>query len=191
MRISVIHAHPDHASFGLALSRAYAAGARDAGHEVRDTVLRELEFDPILHHGYRIIQPLEPDLAKAREDIEWAQHLVFQYPTWWGGQPALLKGFLDRVFLPGWAFKYREGGKLWDRLLSGRSARLLVTMDAPGFYDRLVHRASSRRSMSHAVLRFCGIKPVRVTTFSSVKTSTQAKRESWLTSTHTLGANAL
>lgn len=189
-RITIIHAHPDQASFGRALSEAYAQAARTAGHEVRDIRLADLAFDPILHHGYREIQPLEPDLIRAQEDIKWAEHLVFQYPTWWGSPPALLKGFLDRAFLPGWAFKYRDRGSFWDKLLAGRSARLIVTMDAPGFYDRLAYRASSRRAMSHAVLRFCGVKPVRVTTLSSVKASTPAKREAWLHRVRALGTQA-
>ena len=187
-RITVIHANPDPESFGRALSEAYADAARTARHEVRDIVLSELSFDPILHHGYREIQPLEPDLIRAQEDIKWAQHLVFQYPTWWGSTPALLKGFLDRVFLPGWAFKFRDNGRLWDKLLAGRSARLIVTMDTPGVYDRLVYRAASRRAMSHAVLRFCGVKPVRVTTFASVKYATPEKRGAWIDQTRSLGA---
>lgn len=189
-RITVIHANPDPESFGRALSTAYASAARAAGHEVRDVVLSELVFDPILHHGYRVIQPLEADLERAQEDIKWAEHLVFQYPTWWGSPPALLKGFLDRVFLPGWAFKYRDHGSFWDKLLADRSARLIVTMDAPGFYDLLAYRASSRRAMSHAVLRFCGVKPVRVTTFSSVKASKPVKREAWLNRVRALGTQA-
>lgn len=189
-RITVIHANPDPESFGRTLSMAYSDAARTAGHEVRDIVLSELAFDPILHHGYRVIQPLELDLLQAQQDIKWAEHLVFEYPTWWGSTPALLKGFLDRAFLPGWAFKYRDSGSFWDKLLAGRSARLIVTMDAPGFYDRLAYRASSRRAMSHAVLRFCGVKPVRVTTFSSVKASTPAKREAWLNQVRVLGTQA-
>lgn len=187
-RITVIHANPDPESFGRALSTAYADAARTAGHEVRDIVLSNLTFDPVLHHGYRVIQPLEPDLDWAQEDIKWAEHLVFVYPTWWGSTPALLKGFLDRAFLPGWAFKYHDGGRSWDRLLAGRSARLIVTMDAPGFYDRLMYRASSRRSVSHAVLRFCGVRPCRITTFAGVKTSKPARREAWLGRVRSLGA---
>lgn len=186
-RITVIHSNPDPESFGRALSKVYSDAARSAGYEVRDIVLDDLTFDPILHHGYRVIQPLEPDLVRAQEDIKWAEHLVIEYPTWWGSTPALLKGFLDRTFLPGWAFKYHDNGKSWDRLLAGRSGRLIVTMDAPGFYDRLMYRASSRRAMSHAVLRFCGVKPFRVTTFAGIKTSRQAKRKAWLDQIRALG----
>ena len=86
--------------------------------------------------GYAQIQPLEPDLLDAQASITWAQHLVWVYPIWWGGLPALLKGFLDRIFLPGFAFKYRPNSALWDRLLTGRSAELLVTMDSPPWYYR-------------------------------------------------------
>ena len=75
------------------------------------------------------------DIEQAREDILWAEHLVVQYPTWWASTPALLKGFFDRTLVPGFAYRYRDTGRGWDKLLAGRSARLLVTMDAPAIGD--------------------------------------------------------
>ena len=93
--------------------------------------LGELVFDPVLHNGYSDIQALEPDLLSAQSDILWATHLVFVFPIWWGGIPALMKGFLDRIFLPGFAFKYRAGKTFPDKLLQGRTAHLLVTLDTP------------------------------------------------------------
>lgn len=107
-RVLVILGHPSAHSFCSALTDCYVASATRAGHEVRVLRLGALRFDPVLHEGYRQVQPLEPDLLNAQADITWAEHLVLVFPIWWGGVPALLKGFLDRVLLPGFAFKYQK-----------------------------------------------------------------------------------
>jgi putative NADPH-quinone reductase len=188
MRILLILGHPDPESYCAALAMAYAEAARAAGHEVRELRLHALEFDPILHAGYRREQPLEPDLQRAQAEIQWAEHLVFVYPVWWGGVPALLKGFLDRVLLPGFGFRYRRGSSLWDRLLGGRSARLIVTLDTPGWYFRWVWGAPAHRQMRQTVLEFCGVRPVRLTTFAPVRGSTPEQRQRWLRDVSRLGS---
>lgn len=179
-RILVILGHPRTASFCGALADAYAEGAKAGGHEVRVISLGSLSFDPILHNGYAAVQPLEPDLVGAQAAITWAEHLVFVYPLWWGAMPALLKGFIDRVFLPGFAFKFRDGSVFWDRLLAGRSAHLLVTMDTPPWYYRWISGMPGHKQMKHTILGFSGVKPVAVSDFGPVKSSTPAQREKWL-----------
>ncbi len=186
-RVLIICGHPGKDSLGEALASAYADGAREAGAEVRQITLRTLNFDPNLHEGYRVIQPLEPELQASQEAIAWAQHLVFAYPLWWGGLPAILKGFFDRVFLPGFAFKYRENSQLWDRLLTGRSARLLVTMDTPPWYHRWINRAPGHRQMKQSILGFCGVSPVRITDIGPVKNAPQAKLKAWVEEARELG----
>ena len=99
--------------------RAYESGARAGGHACRTLPLYELTFDPILRRGYHEPMKLEADLVAAQATILWAQHLVFVYPTWWGSLPALMKGFTDRIFLPGFAFKCRKNSVKWHRLLAG------------------------------------------------------------------------
>lgn len=183
----MILGHPQPDSLCGALADAYAAGARDAGNEVRLLRLGDLHFDPVLHHGYRQIQDLEPDLVAAREAIVWAEHLVFVYPTWWGTMPALLKGFLDRTFLPGFAFKFRPGSRFWDRLLAGRSGRLIVTMDTPPWHFRWFYRAPGHNQMRRTVLEFCGVRPVRTATFGPVKESDAARREAWIAKVTQIG----
>lgn len=187
-RILVILGHPDRNSLCGALAESYATGAREAGAQVEILRLGDLNFDPILHHGYREIQALEPDLLQAQARITWAQHLVFVYPTWWGGPPALLKGFFDRTFIPGFAFKNRKKGPFWDRLLAGRSGRLLVTADSPGFYDWFVNGMPALRMVKKAVLAFCGVKPVRVERFAIVKQADENRRQRWLARAEALGA---
>ena len=189
-RILVILGHPDGDRFCGAIANSCLEGARVAGNEVRQISLGDLSFDPVLHKGYARIQELEPDLVAAQEAITWAQHIVFVYPTWWGGMPALLKGFIDRVFLPGFAFRYREDSPFWDRLLTGRSAHLLVTMDTPPWYYRLVYRMPGHNQMKRTILEFSGIKPVAVSSFGPVKGSSQQQREKWLGKAREYGRKA-
>ncbi|WP_338849480.1 NAD(P)H-dependent oxidoreductase [Massilia sp. W12] len=179
-RILVILGHPGDDSYCAALARAYSEGAKAAGHEVRQILISQLKFDPVLHQGYAKVQDLEPDLVAAQQDILWAEHLVFAYPIWWGAMPALLKGFIDRTFLPGFAFKYRKDSPWWDRLLQGRSAHLLVTMDTPPWYFRLIYRQPGHHQMKRTILEFCGVKPVKISSFGPLKGSRESKRQAWL-----------
>lgn len=187
-RILVILGHPALNSLCAGMATAYAEGAQAAGAEVRRLDLSTLRFDPLLHAGYRGEQPLEPDLLSAQADIAWAGHLVWVYPIWWGAMPALLKGFIDRVFLPGYAFKYRHGSSLWDKLLAGRTAELLVTMDSPPWYFRWVTRMPGHQQMKKAILEFCGIRPVKVHSFGPVRTADAKRLGAWVEQARALGA---
>lgn len=189
-KILIILGHPDTESFCGALSTAYIEGANAAGAEIRELRLGELNFDPILWKGYKEIQELEPDLVRAQELIQWSDHMVFVYPNWWGAMPALMKGFFDRVFLPSYAFKYRDNSAFWDKLLSGRTAHLIVTLDTPPWYYRWIYRQPGHNQMKRTILGFCGIKVVKITELAIVRGSTAGKREKWLAMVNRLGANA-
>lgn len=178
--ITVILGHPDISSFCNAIAESYAASARKGGHNVRLFKLGELAFDPVLRHGYAQRQDLEPALVEIREAISWAQHLVFVYPIWWGSMPAILKGMFDRIFLPGYAFKYRKDSPWWDRLLAGRSAQAIVTMDTPPWYYRLIYTMPGHHQMKKTILEFCGIKPVRITSFGPIRQASKAQLAKWL-----------
>lgn len=175
-KILVVLGHPGNNSFNHAIAEQYASAATSAGHTVRLLKLGDLAFDTVLRAGYQKDQGLEPDLQAAWESILWAEHTVWVFPVWWGGAPALLKGFFDRLFLPGKAFKYRKNSSLWDKLLSGRSGRIIYTMDSPWIYDLMVYRNSALRSVKKATLEFCGIKPVKVTTFDRMRWADEKRR---------------
>ncbi len=186
-KILVINGHPDKESFCHAVAETYNKGAFKSGANVKLVHLIDLKFNPILTYGYRIVSELEPDLVQMQQDILWANHLVFVYPNWWATMPALLKGFIDRVFLPGFAFHYQEKGPFWDKLLKGKTARLIVTMDTPSWYYFLINRSAGYNAMKIGVLEFCGITPVKITTFSPIKSSDEAKRKKWLKEVEQLG----
>lgn len=179
-RILVVLGHPSRSSFCAALSDTYISSSREYGHDIRVLELGELSFDPILRDGYQQTQALEPDLLHAQAQISWAEHLVFVFPVWWGGVPALLKGFFDRVLLPGFAFKYRSDSPFPEQLLKGRSADLLVCMDTPPWYYRWIHRMPALQQMRRTTLSFCGIKPKKTLTFGPIISSTRHQRETWL-----------
>jgi putative NADPH-quinone reductase len=186
--ILIILGHPDEDSFCGVLAEEYTAGAERAGAAVRTLMLGKLRFDPILHRGYRVIQKLEPDLVRAQKDIRWADHLVFVYPMWWGSMPAVLKGFLDRAFLPGFAFKFHDAESyLWTGLLKGRSARMMITMDGPPIAIKLLYRSPAVEMMRGMTLEFCGIRPVHVNQFGSIKRATRARKILWKIEAEELG----
>jgi len=144
-------------SFGRRLAEAYRQEAEAAGASVSVVDVAPLRFEPVLTGGLSGDQVLEPDLAAAQATLGAADHLVFVYPNWWGTYPARLKGFFDRVFLPGFAFQYRKGG-LPEKLLAGKTARLIVTLDGPGWWYRWAMGAGGDRALRRSVLWFCGVK---------------------------------
>lgn len=186
-RILVLNGNPKPVSLCRDIALAYA-GAAGAGHEVRLVELSTLSFDSNLAFGYDAQQPLEPDLQTFQDSIAWAQHLVVVAPVWWGGLPARLKGLIDRTFLPGFAFRY-EKDQLWpSRLLKGRSATLLLTLDTPPWYFRWFQGAPAVRQLDTATLAFSGFAPVQHQLFGPVIKSDAARRQRWLEKAAALGA---
>lgn len=186
-RIAIINGHPDTGSFGHALSTAYKVGALESGAAVKEIHIATLDFDPNLKYGYRQRQELEPGLQDAWEIILWADHLVWVHPVWWGGFPALMKGFIDRLFLPGMAYKYRKNSVWWDKLLKGKTARIITTLDQPGWYYRLSFGRPSVNQLRRSILEFCGVKPVKVSYVGIIRTSTEAQRQKWLQGVQNMG----
>lgn len=186
-KILVLNGNPKSDSLSQALTERYVSAAKKQ-HEVHQLNIGEMDFDPDLMEGYSHIQPLETDLEMFQSELKWADHWVLVAPTWWGGPPAKLKGLFDRALHPGFGFKYQAKSLLPERLLTGRSARLILTMDTPIWYDRLVLKKPGVRLIKTATMEFCGIKPVRVTSFGPVVKSTEKQRQQWLDKVARLGA---
>ena len=188
-KILIINGHPDKESFNHGISEAYKVGAIQSGATVKELKIAELRFDPNLKFGYRKRTALEPDLLDAQEKIKWAEHLVWVYPVWWGSVPALMKGFIDRVFLPGFAFKKREGSVWWDKYLTEKTARLICTLDQPAWYYKWVYGSPSHKAMKKLTMQFVGVRKVKITAIGPIRLSTGEFRQDWLHRIEKLGLN--
>lgn len=186
-KILIINGHPMKDSFCGALAENYQKAALSSGAQCETIHLIDLEFDPILRYGYKKRMEMEPDLLKAQAAISEADHIVLVYPNWWATYPALLKGFIDRCFVPGFAFKYRENSPLWDKLLTNKTARMIVTMDTPTWFYGLVYKNCGHNAIKTGVLEFSGIKPVKITAFAPIKDSSLQQQEKWLKKAYALG----
>lgn len=188
-KILLINGHPNPDSFCFGISEAYKKGAIHSGATVQEINIGALKFNPNLQFGYQKRTELEPDLQMAWKKILWADHLVWVHPVWWGGLPALMKGFIDRLFLPGFAFRYRENSLWWDKLLTGRTAHIITTLDQPSWYYWFVYGRPGINQLKKMTLEFCGIKPVQVTTIGPIKSANANGRKKWLTKIEVLGRN--
>jgi putative NADPH-quinone reductase len=187
-RIAIIQGHPDPGGerYGHALARAYAEGAAAGGLEVRTIDLAGLEF-PLLRSKEDWDCGAPPEaIRRAQETIGWAEHLVIFYPLWLGTMPALLKAFLEQAFRPGFAIGRGGSGSPWKKLLTGKSARVVVTMGMPALVYRWFFRAHSLKSLERNILGFVGIGPIRETLIGTVEGSA-ASRERWLGKLRALG----
>ncbi len=173
-RVLIIDGHPDADRGRLchALADAYAKSARDAGKEVRLLTVAEAQF-PLLRTARDFATPPDASaIESARTDIAWADHLVFVFPLWLGGAPALLRAFLEQIARAG--FVAETDGRGIRQKLKGKSARLIVTMGMPALIYQLVFHAHGVKNVMQGVLGFGGIAPIRLTLFGGVETATPA-----------------
>lgn len=185
------HPRPD-GSYCEALAEAYAGGARAAGHQVTRIDVASLEGDPVLRDPARHQRGEVPEaLRPAQEAIGRATHLVVIYPLWLGAMPALLKGFLEQVMTPGFAYTMAGAAHgRWTKGLKGKSARIIVTMGMPAFIYRWYFGAHSLKSLRRNILGFCGVGPIRTTLFGGIEAVADAKRKRWLAEVRDLGRRA-
>ena len=188
-RITIIQGHPDAQAhhFGHALADEYAKGGEDGGHEVKLLEVAKLEF-PLLRTKEEFEHGKPPDSIKlAQEAIAWADHLVILYPLWLGDMPALLKAFFEQVFRPGFAFEYQTEGRFPKKRLTGKSARIVVTMGMPAFAYRWLFFAHSLKNLERNILGFSGVGPINSTVIGSVEGMTDKQRAGWLDRLRALG----
>lgn len=124
MNILYINGHPYGKSFHAAIEHAFVKSVR-SHHNVQVLALGKEQFDPVLRFGYTKRMKEDPLITKSQELVLWADHIVFAYPIWWGDAPALLKGWIERVFTPGITYSFK--GFALSRLLKGKTGDLIVT----------------------------------------------------------------
>lgn len=190
-RILIIDGHPDPDRGRLihAMAGAYEASARAAGHEVRTLALASLDV-PLLRSKVEFETIAPPaDIARAQGDIRWAEHVVLLFPLWMGGPPALLKAFLEQTLRPGFAARARGSG-MPEKLLAGRSVRIVVTMGMPVLAYRWWFGAHGLRSLKREILALSGLGPIHDSLFGSVEATTAETRQAWLAELWELGRTA-
>ena len=180
-QVAVIQGHPDPGGKRLchALADSYADGAAMAGHQVARIEVALLDF-PILRTRQDFETGQVPEsLVMARDAIVSAQHVTMIFPLWHGTMPALLKAFIEQVMRPGVALRYRERG-FPQGLLTGRSARLVVTMGMPAMIYRWYFRAHGVRGLERSILGFAGMRPIRESLLGMVDAASDVRRRRWL-----------
>lgn len=191
-RIAIIQGHPDsHARhLGHALADAYAEAAVAAGHEVRRIEVARLDFSLLRSkQSWESGMPSQ-GIAEAQAIVQWASHLVILYPLWLGSMPALLKGFFEQTLRPSFAIAPAGSGRSWRTCLSGRSARIVITMGMPALVYRWFFGAHSLKVLKRNVLQFSGVRPVSATLFGMVESQKRGRRERWLNQMRALGRRA-
>lgn len=192
MKVLLIQGHPDRSArhFCHALAEEYLGAAKEAGHQTRvlDVAATEFPLVASADEWQRGVPP--PAIAEAQRAIAWAEHLVIVFPLWLGDMPARLKGFFEQVLRPGYAIGGARPGRLWSKLLKGRSARIVVTMGMPAFFYRLYYRSHSVKSLQRNILEFCGISPVRTSLVGTVESDARGAHQVWMAKMRLLGSQA-
>jgi putative NADPH-quinone reductase len=178
MKILIINGHPDAKSYSAAITAEFTKNLDKQRHQIENLELGKMKFDPVLRFGYRQKMPPNADIERSQQLLKWADHMVFIYPIWWSSMPSLLKGWIDRVMTPGFAYNmksfYRHDGHL-----SGRTAELILTSDAPAFYYRWLAPTPVRLMRNH-ILKLCGIRTTRVQIFGKTQAATDERRQKFL-----------
>jgi NAD(P)H dehydrogenase (quinone) len=185
--VLIINGHPDPNSFNHALASSYKDGLSKTNAIISQININELKFNPNLQYGYRQRTELETDLLDAIKKIKNADHIVWVFPMWWYGYPAIMKGFIDRTFLPGITFEPIAGKPFPKKLLKGKTGHIIVTADTPRWYDYLFMKSPAINQFKKGTLEFCGISPVKVTYIATVEGSSAPFRKRWLEKVYRLG----
>lgn len=185
-KIVIICGHPDTDSFTGSVLDKYQAAAEEAAHEVVRYNLGELQFDPILHKGYKEIQQLEPDLQHLQDAIRECDHLVIAYPNWWCTMPAILKGLFDRIWLPGFAFNFNKETKKIEKHLKGKTARVFILSGSHSPFKTWWQFGDFTNEIQYGILEFAGIK-TQVTAYGPCEKVDDSVRAKWFNEIEALG----
>ncbi|OAH59209.1 NAD(P)H dehydrogenase [Domibacillus aminovorans] len=173
MKALVIYTHPNHQSLSYAFLKKVMQGSSENPNiaEIKVLDLYEKEFNPILVFNEKKRRRdihSDPQLEKYREQIIWADKIVFVYPIWWGRPPAMLMGYIDQMFASDFAYK-DKGGLLPEGLLKGRSVVCISTMKGPTNYPLLWLNNAHKILMKRALFNFVGIKKVKFFEFGNME----------------------
>jgi len=189
MRVLIVYAHPNPSSFNHAMLEYCQRGLLAGGHEVRVKDLYAEQFNPVLQASdLATLQTgnIPAKIAHEQEALLWAEGLVFIYPLWWFGRPAILKGWFDHVLTNGVAFGYSAAGQ--QGLLTHQKALVLITAGSDQtFFQQANAEQLIYRPMTEGTLAFCGIKKVGHQVYYNIPSLSDAERADILDQIHELG----
>lgn len=185
-KILVLLGNTDAETYSGAMADAYQRGAEAGGHEVQRVNIGDMQFDPILHKGYKEIQELEPDLLELQEAFRWADHIVIVYPNWWNTMPAIVKGLFDRFWIPGFAFNFNKETKRIEQHLTGKTARVIIVAGSHSPFKTWWKFGDYTNEIQHGILEFAGIK-TKVSPFGPCERVGDTCRSNWLLKIENLG----
>lgn len=182
MRHLIVYAHPNPASFSHAIRTALEETYAAQGGEVRVRDLYALGFDPVLKGSdFAAMKSgqLPDDITTEQGHITWADAVTVVAPVWWTGLPAILKGYVDRVFLYGFAYQYGAQGV--EGLLKGKKVLLVGTHGHPSdYYAGIGMHKSMNQTQDDGIFKFSGMEVVEHIYLGSVPTTDDATRKGYL-----------
>ena len=190
MNVLIIYAHPNPRSFNQAILETVDAALSERGHATRIHDLYQMQFRAVLD-GEDLLRnwrgDLAPDTRREQDAVQWAQGLVLIYPIWWFGPPAILKGWIDRVFTRKFAFDFGPDGM--KGLLTHERALILNTLggDEATYQQEHWHELLVR-PMAEGVLGACGVRNVVHRAFYQVPSVSHAERQAMLEEVRALAA---
>ncbi|MDX8364668.1 NAD(P)H-dependent oxidoreductase [Cytobacillus sp. Hm23] len=171
MKHLVIYAHPNPQSFNHAILETVVGRLEDQGNEVVVRDLYALNFEPVLSgNDFAAFQSgnTPNDIQTEQEHVKWADVITLIYPIWWTGLPAILKGYIDRVFAYGFAYAVNEQGG-YEKLLAGKKAVVLNTIGHPeDYYEQIGMIGAMKQTTDNGIFDFVGIETLEHKFFGSV-----------------------
>lgn len=173
MKLLIIYTYPNHTSLNYAFLQNIIKGSEENGHikEIQVLDLYEEGFNPLLvfnEQKRRRDMHREPEIEKYRQQLTWADKIVFIYPIWWGRPPAMLLGYIDQLFASNFAYKDKKG-YFPEGLLKGKSVVCVSTMKGPTHYPFLWLNNAHKILMKRALFNFVGIKNVKFFEFGNME----------------------
>lgn len=184
------HPDPDTARYIHALCHAYQEGAEAAGHYVDRINISDLDIEGL---GSKADFETPPDMVirSERGKIANATHIVIAFPLWLGGMPAKLKAFFEQVARDNFFLQPANKEMSFPmQMMTGKSARVIVTMGMPSLFYRFGLDAGSLKALERAMLGLSGFKPIKHRIIGGVDAATPAQRHKWLDEMKSLGAKA-
>lgn len=195
MKVLVVFNHPYDQSYCAAILEAVRSGLAAGNHYLDLIHLDRDEFDPVMRSkdlkAFAMARSdpdaafalLDPRVLEYKERIERAEHIVFIFPIWWELMPARMKGFIDKVIFPGIAYEYSKGASagMSNVMKKLNGITLITTMNTPSLLYRLIFGNAIQRAFMRGTFWKIGVKNRKWISLTNVKSTTQDKREKWLT----------